>query len=72
MAIAALGTGIDVPGIIHVVYLKAPYSIINYAQEASRAGRAGKRITAIIIIEDKNWLVEDSKKNSCLELKTRK
>ncbi|PMD63722.1 uncharacterized protein K444DRAFT_522351, partial [Hyaloscypha bicolor E] len=72
IAIATLGTGINVPGIIYIIYLEAPYSIINYTQEASYTSRAGKRITAIIIIEDKDWPAENSKKDSCLELKTHK
>jgi superfamily II DNA helicase RecQ len=59
-------------GITHVVYLEAPYSIIDYAQEAGRAKRAGERVTAVIIIEDKDWPVEDLTKDSGLELKTRK
>jgi superfamily II DNA helicase RecQ len=54
VATAALGTGIDVPGITHVVYLEAPYSIIDYAQEARHARRARERVTAIIVIEDKD------------------
>jgi superfamily II DNA helicase RecQ len=66
-----LRTGIDVPGIIYVVHLEAPYSIIDYIQEAGRAGRAGERVTAMIVIEDKDWLREDPKKDSSLELKTR-
>jgi superfamily II DNA helicase RecQ len=72
MAMAAFGTGINVPGITYIVHLEAPYSIIDYAQEASHASRAGKRVTAVIIVEDKNWPAEDSKKDSCLELKTHK
>jgi superfamily II DNA helicase RecQ len=71
VATAALGTGIDVPGITHVVHLEAPHSIIDYAQEAGRAGRAGERVAAVIIVEDKDWPAEDSKKDSGLELKTR-
>ncbi len=71
MATAALRTGIDVLGITYVVHLEAPHSIIDYAQEARRAGRARERVTAVIIIEDKDWLVEDLRKDSCLELKTR-
>jgi superfamily II DNA helicase RecQ len=31
VATAALGTGIDVAGIIYVIHLKAPFSIIDYA-----------------------------------------
>lgn len=59
------------PGIIYIVYLEAPYSIIDYTQETGHTGRARERITAIIIIEDKNWPAEDLKKDSCLELKMR-
>jgi hypothetical protein len=36
------------------MYLEAPYSIIDYAQEARRARRARERITAIMIVEDKD------------------
>lgn len=71
VATAALETGIDIPGITYIIHLEAPHSIIDYAQEAGRAGRAGKRITAKIIIEDKDWPVEDPSKNGCLELKVR-
>ena len=71
MAIAALGIGIDVSRITHVIHLEAPYSIIDYAQEAGRAGRAGERVQAQIIIEDKDWPAGDPTKDSCLELKTR-
>ena len=31
--IVVLGTGINIPGIIYIIYLEAPYSIINYIQE---------------------------------------
>jgi hypothetical protein len=60
-----------VPGITHVVYLEALYSIIDYVQEARRARRARERVTAVIIVEDKDWPAEDPKKDSYLELKTR-
>jgi superfamily II DNA helicase RecQ len=71
VATAALGTGIDVSGITHVIHLEAPHSIIDYAQEAGRAGRAGECVQAQIIIEDKDWPARDPTKDSCLELKTR-
>jgi superfamily II DNA helicase RecQ len=57
------------PGITHIVYLEAPYSIIDYTQEAGYTGRTGECIIAVIIIEDKDWLAEDSKKDNYLELK---
>lgn len=71
VATAALGTGIDVPGITHVIHVEAPHSIIDYAQEAGRAGRAGERVEAVIVVEDKDWPTEDPKKEAALELKTR-
>ncbi|PQE18961.1 recQ family helicase protein [Rutstroemia sp. NJR-2017a BBW] len=71
VATAALGTGIHVAGIIHVIHLEAPRSIIDYAQEAGRAGRAGERVTTAIVVEDKDWPVEDTAKESQLELKAR-
>jgi superfamily II DNA helicase RecQ len=69
---AALGTGIDMPGIIYVIHLEGLYSIIDCTQEAGHTGRAGERVTAEIIIEDKDWPTEDLEKDSCFELKTRK
>jgi superfamily II DNA helicase RecQ len=54
VVIVALKTRIDMPGITHVVYLEAPYSIIDYTQEAGRAKRAKERVTAMIIVKDKD------------------
>ncbi|KAH7199084.1 P-loop containing nucleoside triphosphate hydrolase protein, partial [Fusarium flagelliforme] len=52
VATAALGTGIDVAGIVHAIHLEAPFSIIDYAQEAGRGGRAGEPVTAEIVVEE--------------------
>ncbi|KAJ6438049.1 recq family helicase [Purpureocillium lavendulum] len=71
VATSALGTGIDVPGITHVIHFGAPYSIIDYAQEAGRAGRAGERVEAVIVVEERDWPTEDPKTEAALELKTR-
>ncbi|KAL2211177.1 P-loop containing nucleoside triphosphate hydrolase protein, partial [Sarocladium strictum] len=71
VATAALGTGIDVPGIKHIIHLEAPYSIIDYAQEAGRAGRAGERVQAEVIVKDKDWPSEDASKDGYLEVKVR-
>jgi superfamily II DNA helicase RecQ len=69
VATAALGTGINILGIIYIIHLEAPHNIIDYAQETGRAGRAGERVAAIIIIEDREWPAEDLSKDSSLELK---
>ncbi|RFU71790.1 recq family helicase, partial [Trichoderma arundinaceum] len=71
VATAALGTGIDVPGITHVIHLEAPHSIIDYAQEAGRAGRAGERVAAVIVVEEKDWPSEDLRTDGRFEMKVR-
>ncbi|KFZ11069.1 hypothetical protein V501_04921 [Pseudogymnoascus sp. VKM F-4519 (FW-2642)] len=71
VATAALGTGIDVLGITHVIHLEAPDSIIDYAQEAGRAGRGRERVVAVVVIEEKDWPEEDAAKDSCLKVKRR-
>ncbi|KAM0188769.1 hypothetical protein ACHAPI_010378 [Fusarium lateritium] len=54
VATAALGTGIDITGIIHVIHLEAPFSIIDYTQEAGQARQTREPITAKVIIKDKD------------------
>ncbi|KAG8664903.1 uncharacterized protein FPOAC1_012880 [Fusarium poae] len=71
VATAALGTGIDVAGIVHVIHLEAPFSIIDYAQEAGRGGRAGEPVTAEIVVEERDWPVEDHVRDSYLDPSTR-
>lgn len=46
--------GLDVAGIVHVIHLEAPFSIIDYAQEAGRGERAGEPVTAEIVVEEKD------------------
>ncbi len=41
VATAALGAGVDLPGIRHVLHLDAPTGLLDYAQETGRAGRDG-------------------------------
>ena len=71
VATAALGTGIDVPGITYVIHLEAPHSIIDYAQEAGRARRGGECVVAVVVIEEKDWPEEDATKDSWLEVRRR-
>jgi hypothetical protein len=55
VATAALGTEIDMSGITYVIHLEASHGLIDYVQEPRRAWRAGERVRAQIIIEDKGW-----------------
>lgn len=57
------------PGISYIIHLKAPYSIIDYTQEAGHTRRGGEYVVAIVVIEDKDWPEEDIIKDSCLEVK---
>jgi superfamily II DNA helicase RecQ len=50
MATSALGTGVDFPGIVFVLHVDLPYSMINFAQESERAGRAGEDFDSIIMV----------------------
>lgn len=71
VATAALGTGIDIAGITHVIHLEAPNSIIDYAQEAGRAGRGGEHVVAEIFVEEKDLPPADDVRDSCLEVDAR-
>jgi superfamily II DNA helicase RecQ len=55
MATSALGTGVDFPGIVFVLHVDLPYSMINFAQESERAGRAGEDVDSIIMVGEGKW-----------------
>ncbi len=47
-ATVALGMGIDIPCIRHVIHVGPPHSIREYFQETGRAGCDGKQATAVL------------------------
>ena len=51
VATSALGTGVDFPGIVYIVHVGMPWSIIDYAQESGRGGRAGERVNSVVLVE---------------------
>lgn len=57
MATGALGTGVDFPGILVVVHMGMPYSMIDFTQESGRAGRGDEVVDSFVVIEER-W-VED-------------
>jgi superfamily II DNA helicase RecQ len=52
VATSALGTGVDFPGIVFILHVDLPYSMIDFAQESGRAGRAGEDVDSIIMVEE--------------------
>ncbi|KAL6689612.1 P-loop containing nucleoside triphosphate hydrolase protein [Trichoderma pleuroticola] len=52
-------------------WLRGETPIIDYAQEASYAGRAGERVAAVIVVEEKDWLSEDLRIDGRFEMKVR-
>ena len=51
VATSALGTGVDFPGIVYILHVGMPWSMIDYAQESGRGGRAGERVDAVVLVE---------------------
>ena len=52
VATSALGTGVDFPGIVFILHMGMPWSIIDFAQESGRGGRAGEVVDSVIVIEE--------------------
>ena len=52
VATSALGTGVDFPGVVFILHVDLPYSMIDFAQESGRAGRAGEDVDSVIMAED--------------------
>jgi superfamily II DNA helicase RecQ len=51
MATSALGTGVDYPGIVYIMHVGMPWSMIDFAQESGRGGRAGEAVDSVILVE---------------------
>ena len=51
VATSALGTGVDFPGIVYIVHVGMPWSMIDFAQESGRGGRAGERVDSVVLVE---------------------
>lgn len=53
VATGALGTGINIPGIVYVIHIDRPYGLTSFAQQAGRGGRSGEVSDSIIIVRVK-------------------
>ena len=50
VATGALGTGIDIPGIVYIIHLGRPYGLTSFMQQAGRGGRAGEISDSMVIL----------------------
>jgi superfamily II DNA helicase RecQ len=54
VATGALGTGINIEGIVYVVHVDRPYGLTSFVQQSGRGGRNGEVSDSIIITRVKN------------------
>lgn len=52
VATSALGTGLDIGGIVFVLHAGMPWGMVDYAQESGRAGRAGELVDSVVLVEE--------------------
>ena len=50
IATGALGAGLDVAGVSHVIHLDRPYGMTNFVQQAGRGGRGGIIGHSIVVV----------------------
>ena len=51
VATGALGTGINIEGIMHVVHVDRPYGLTSFVQQSGRGGRNGEVSESIIVVQ---------------------
>jgi Helicase conserved C-terminal domain/Orsellinic acid/F9775 biosynthesis cluster protein D/DEAD/DEAH box helicase len=54
VATSALGTGVDFPGIVFVLHVDMPWSMIDFAQESGRGGRGGEVVDSMVLVEEQS------------------
>jgi superfamily II DNA helicase RecQ len=54
VATGALGTGIDIPGVVYIIHLGRPYGLTSFMQQAGRGGRAGEISDSIVILPSRS------------------
>jgi superfamily II DNA helicase RecQ len=51
VATGALGTGIDIAGVMYVVHIDRLYGLTSFVQQSGRGGRGGEVSESIIIVQ---------------------
>jgi superfamily II DNA helicase RecQ len=54
VATGALGTGIDIPGILIVVHIDRPYGLTSFMQQSGRSGRGGEVSESHVVVNIAN------------------
>ncbi len=54
MATGALGTGINIEGIVYVIHIDRPYGLTSFVQQSRRGGRNGEVSKSIIVTRVKH------------------
>jgi superfamily II DNA helicase RecQ len=50
VATSALGTGVDIAGVVYILHVGMPWSMTDFAQESGRGGRDGETVDAVILV----------------------
>lgn len=53
IATSALGIGVDYLGIVYILHVRMPWTIIDFAQESGRSGRVGERVDSVVLVQDR-------------------
>ncbi|KAF2463574.1 uncharacterized protein BDR25DRAFT_245431, partial [Lindgomyces ingoldianus] len=48
---SALGIGVDYPRVVYILHVGMLWSIIDFAQESRRGGRAREEVNLVIVVE---------------------
>jgi superfamily II DNA helicase RecQ len=46
----ALGTRVDIAGVVYILYIRMLWSITDFVQESGRGGREGEIVNAVILV----------------------
>ena len=50
VATGALGTGVNISGIVYVIHVDRPYGITSFVQQSGRGGRNGEVSDSVVFI----------------------
>jgi superfamily II DNA helicase RecQ len=54
VATGALGTGVNIAGVVYVLHINRPYSITSFVQQSGRGGRNGEVSDSVVFVSAQN------------------